>query len=246
MPGKIILSAGMPRAGSGWYYNLTHDLLTAAGYQDARQIRKRFGLQLILTEVNCNIRALSLPRLIPVLLPVILGNTFAIKTHAAPNRFAYMLIRLGLIKPTYIYRDPRDALLSAYEYGQRSREAHRINAFAELDSLERAISFMKDYVRVSDAWLDCQASLHTRYESLLTSYPEETGYLADFLEVDKKNKKILAVFDQYQPEKGGEPQKGLHLSKGRIGRFREVFTPEQEALSLEVFEPYLLRMGYPL
>lgn len=246
MPGKIILSAGMPRAGSGWYFNLTNDLLTAAGYQDARQIRKRFGLQSILTEVNCNIRALSLPRLIPVLLPVILGNTFAIKTHAAPNRFVYMLIRLGLIKPTYIYRDPRDALLSAYEYGQRSREAHRTNAFAELDSLEKAISFIKDYVMVSDAWLDCQASLHTRYENLLTSYPEETWYLADFLEVDKKNKKILAVFDQYQPEKGGESQKGLHLYKGRIGRFREVFTPEQKALCLEVFEPYLLRIGYPL
>jgi hypothetical protein len=33
----IILSIGMPRAGSGWYYNLTNDLMLAAGAQD-RQV----------------------------------------------------------------------------------------------------------------------------------------------------------------------------------------------------------------
>jgi hypothetical protein len=31
----LVLSAGMPRAGSGWFYNLTHDLLLANGAQDA-------------------------------------------------------------------------------------------------------------------------------------------------------------------------------------------------------------------
>ncbi len=246
MSGKIILSVGMPRAGSGWYYNLTHDLLLAAGYQDARQIRRRFGLQSILTEVNCNIRALSPARLIPVLLPAILGNTFAIKTHAAPNRFVLRLIRQGLIKPTYIFRDPRDALLSAYEYGQRSLEAQRMNAFAELDSLEKAISFMKGYVAISEAWLDCQAAFYTRYENLLTSYHVEAKHLADFLDIDGKGEKVRAVFDRYRPEKGSDLQKGLHLSKGRIGRFREVFTPEQQALCKEAFEPYLQRLEYGL
>ena len=36
----IILSVGMPRAGSGWDYNLTNDLMLANGAQDARQIRQ--------------------------------------------------------------------------------------------------------------------------------------------------------------------------------------------------------------
>jgi hypothetical protein len=31
----IILSVGMPRAGSGWYYNLTNELMLAHGAQDA-------------------------------------------------------------------------------------------------------------------------------------------------------------------------------------------------------------------
>ena len=40
----IILSTGMPRAGSGWYYNLTNDLIIAAGYQDGHKIRQRYHL----------------------------------------------------------------------------------------------------------------------------------------------------------------------------------------------------------
>jgi hypothetical protein len=40
----IILSTGMPRAGSGWYYNLTNDLIIAAGYQDGHNMRQRYSL----------------------------------------------------------------------------------------------------------------------------------------------------------------------------------------------------------
>ena len=111
----IILSAGMPRAGSGWFYNLTNDLVIAAGNQDGHQIRKKYRLGRFLTEVNCNIGALSTKRLIPILIPSTLGNTFVIKTHAGPTPLALRLIQDGTIRPTYIYRDPRDAMLSAYE-----------------------------------------------------------------------------------------------------------------------------------
>jgi hypothetical protein len=51
----IVLSVGMPRAGSGWHYNLIHDLMKTTGAVDAHDIREKYGLQRILTEVNCNI-----------------------------------------------------------------------------------------------------------------------------------------------------------------------------------------------
>jgi len=44
----IILSIGMPRAGSGWYYNLTNDLMLSSGAQDPRLIRQRYYLQNVL------------------------------------------------------------------------------------------------------------------------------------------------------------------------------------------------------
>ena len=143
---KLILSVGMPRAGSGWYYNLTHDLGVAAGYQDAREIRKRYHLQEILTEVNCNIGALTPHRLFLVLIPVLLGNTFVIKTHSGISRTASSLIQRGVIKPLYIFRDPRDASLSAFEYGERSRQDNRTGEFSKLMTIENGIGFIRDYV----------------------------------------------------------------------------------------------------
>ncbi|HSK65351.1 MAG TPA: hypothetical protein VK888_00370, partial [Anaerolineales bacterium] len=132
----IVLSVGMPRAGSGWHYNLVHDLMRTTGCADARMIREKYNLQGILTEVNCNIGVLSARRLAMVAIPAVLGNTFVIKAHAGPTTASRLLQRLGLLRITYIYRDPRDAMLSAYDYGQRALQKGRPNAFSHLTDFQ--------------------------------------------------------------------------------------------------------------
>ena len=246
MTGTIILAIGMPRAGSGWHYNLVHDLTRVAGGTDAREIRRRYHLGRILTEVNCNIGALTPQRLLPVSIPAYLGKTFAIKAHAGPKPLALRLIERGLLKPTYIYRDPRDALLSAYEYGHRKREAGRVGPFADLETIESAIDFMREYIQISEAWLDCEQALHLRYEELLTDYEAEAARLLLFLGLSADHPAAQAVIEKYRPDKGRTEQKGTHFVKGKIGRYREKFTAEQQQLCLQAFGDYLARMGYPI
>jgi hypothetical protein len=242
----IILSIGMPRAGSGWYYNLTNDLMLASSAQDARQVRQRYRLQGILTKVNCNIGALTPRRLLAVLLPSLLGNTFVIKAHAGPTPLALFLIRGGLIRPTYIYRDPRDAMLSAFENGERARQRDHHNAFAQLVDFETTLKFMQEYVCISEAWLQCKDALHARYESLLLDYDAETGRLVDFLPIDKANPALQSVIEKYRPESARPNQKGLHFSHGKIGRFRRKMPPEQQTAMVQAFGPYLQRSGYDI
>lgn len=246
MTGKIILAVGMPRAGSGWHYNLMHALIVAAGGQDAREIRRRYRLGRILTEINCNIGALTSQRLIPVTIPALMGSTYVIKAHAGPKQLALRLIQQGLLKPTYIYRDPRDALLSAYEYGQRKRNSGRSGPFADLDSIETAIGFMCKYVKISESWLACEQSLNMQYEDLLSNYDAEITRLLEFFGLDPENPVLLPIIAQYRPDQGSSEKKGTHFVKGKIGRYREKFTPEQQQLCLEAFGDYLERMGYPI
>jgi hypothetical protein len=252
----IILSVGMPRAGSGWYYNLTNDLIVKTGNQDAHLIRQKFHLQGILTEVNCNIGALTPRRLLLVLIPSMLGNTFVIKAHAAPTSLARWLIRRNQLRAAYIYRDPRDAMLSAYEYGQRGLARGQVNAFSHLVDFNAALNFMMEYVHISEAWLDMPAVLSTRYENMLDQYDIEADRLVKFFKLDAPGKSRLSnpsqlksilqeVIDQYQPEEATSDQKGLHFSKGKVGRFREKWTPEQQAILAERFGHYLQRMNYP-
>lgn len=240
----IILSIGMPRAGSGWYYNLTNDLMLSSGAQDARQIRQRFHLQNVLTEVNCNIGALTPRRVLAALAPSLLGNTFVIKAHAGPTPIALALIRLGLIRPTYIYRDPRDALLSAMENGRRALQQGRTNAFTPLVEFDAAVNFMLDSVRVWDDWMRCERALHTRYEDLLTDYDVQVERLVKFLRLDLASPGLQQVVEHYRPEKAQPEQKGIHFSQGKIGRFRQKMSMDQQQVLTDALQPYLARMGY--
>jgi len=240
----IILSVGMPRAGSGWYYNLTNELMLAAGRQDARQIRSRYHLKNILTEVNCNIGALTTRRVLAVLLPSLMGNTFVIKAHAGPSPIALSLIRRRQMRPAYIYRDPRDALLSAFENGQRALQKGRPNAFSHLTDFNKSVEFMLGYVKIWEAWMQCEFALHTRYEDLLNQYDSEAMRLVKFLELDENSESVLAVLEKYRPEQARSEQKGVHFNKGKTGRFRQKMTQEQQDILTQKFSPYLKRMGY--
>jgi len=242
----IVLSVGMPRAGSGWHYNVIHDLMATTGCADARDIREKYRLQKILTEVNCNIGVLSARRLALVTVPALTGNTFVIKAHAGPSRGSRLLEATGLLRVTYIYRDPRDAMLSAFDNGQRALEKGRPNAFSHLVDFATAVDFMLEYLRISEAWMACPQALQTRYEDLLSDYDAETTRLMDFLGLDGDAPPVRAVVEKYRPEQARPDQKGIHFNKGKAGRFRQKLTAEQQEVLAVMFGPYLLKMGYEI
>jgi hypothetical protein len=239
----IVLSVGMPRAGSGWHYNLIHDLMKTTGCADAREIRQRYRLQHILTEVNCNIGVLSARRMALVALPALVGNTFVIKAHAVPTSASRLVRRLGLLRITYIYRDPRDAMLSAYEYGQRGLIRGRPNAFSHLTDFQKSLSFIMDYVRIWEKWMRERKVLIARYEDLLTNYDHEVERLAGFLKLNGSQPAVQTVIETYRPGTA-EGQQGHHFYKGKIGRFREAYSMQEQGILNEKLRPYLEGMGY--
>lgn len=244
MSQKLSISAGMPRAGSGWYYNLVHDLIVASGGQNAREIRKHYYLQNFLTEVNCNISTLKSFRLIPVLIPALLGNRYAIKTHAGPTGFSDWLNRNEWLCTIYIYRDPRAALLSAYEYGQKAINQNRQNAFSQIKTLEEAGEFLQFYVEIWKAWSKIENVLLVRYEDLIANYPVEFNRLVDHLQIELDQLQSEQVFEHYRPEKGKAGQIGIHFSKGEAERFRREFSPAQLDLYTAMFLDEFPSMGY--
>jgi hypothetical protein len=241
----IVLSVGMPRAGSGWHYNLIHDLMKTTGCDDAREIREQYNLQSILTEVNCNIGVLSLRRLALVTVPAMRGKTFVIKAHSAPTTWSRLLSTMGLLRITYIYRDPRDAMLSAYEYGQRALIKGRPNAFSHLSDFEKTLAFMEDYVRIWEKWRVEKNVLVARYEDLLRKYETEATRLIEFLRLDGSRPEVQEVIENYRPGKG-EGQQGLHFYKGKVGRFRESYSTDQKTMLAERFGTHLKEMEYEI
>jgi hypothetical protein len=219
--------------------------MRTTGCADAREIREKYRLQDILTEVNCNIGVLSARRLGRAAIPALMGNTFVVKAHAAPTTASRLLQRLGLLRITYIYRDPRDAMLSAFEYGQRALQKGRPNAFSHLTDFQKSLNFIMEYVHIWDRWNREQNVLIARYEDLLTNYDDEVRRLVGFLKLNGSNPDVEKVIESYRPG-AAEGQQGLHFYKGKIGRFRESYSAEEQAILRERLSPYLTRMGYEI
>ena len=239
----IVLSVGMPRAGSGWHYNLIHDLMDTTNCADARDIRLKYHLQNIMTEVNNNIGVLSLRRLTLLSIPALMGNTFVIKAHAGPTSASRLLQSLDLLRITYIYRDPRDAMLSAFDFGQRALTKGRPNAFSHLTDFQKSLDFIKEYVRIWEKWIKEKDVLIARYEDLLTNYDEEVKRLVGFLKLNGSRPEVQKVIEAYRPG-AAEGQQGLHFYKGKIGRFRESYSADEQKVLAERLGPSLKRMGY--
>jgi hypothetical protein len=152
---------------------------------------------------------------------------------------------LGLLRITYIYRDPRDAMLSAYDYGQRALQKGRPNAFSHLTDFEKSLEFMMEYVHIWEMWMKEKNVLIARYEDLLTDYENEASRLTGFLKLDGNSSGVQKVIEKYRPA-AAEGQQGLHFFKGKIGRFRNAYSEEQQAVLRERMGGYLSKMGYEL
>lgn len=251
MKSKIILSIGMPRSGSAWYYNLTHDLVVAAGGADARKVREKYRLQRFLTEINCLIPSVSFYRLLPVMFPSVFEAPYVINSHAERKPLANIFIKLGLLKPTFISRDPRDVALSAFEYGQRELEnktGYRKGGrfFSQFSTIDDALYYMEEYLQVAKSWLTCPHALNVRYEDLLLDYKQEAWRLVDFLEINNNTPGLDETIEKYDPAQKSSREKGTHFSKGKIGRYRQLFTEEQKELSMQIFGTYLESQGYEI
>jgi hypothetical protein len=244
----IVISAGMYKAGSGWYFNLTNDLLMAANKSDIRIVCEKFHLDNMLNGENYNIGALTFRKLLALSIPHFLGYTFVVKTHRRPSRELRWLMSLGLAKATYIYRDPRDVIISLFEHGQRIKSEKPNHIFAQQDSIETAIEFIRKPLQVYDEWINNNSHvLHESYENLVLDPETALIKLADFLSLSVERSKIKELVKRYTPENLDNTKENLlHYNKGKLGRFKDIMTRAQQDLCNEQFGDYLRKMGYPL
>lgn len=240
-----IISAGMEKAGTGWYFNMTNDLIIASGVADIRQVREKYRLHFMLRYYNCNIGRPMLGKLIPLLIPHALTSSFVVKTHSSPPAAWSALAKNGPFTATYIYRDPRDVAISAFDHGRELRQKGETHSFASLQTIEQAIQITGEWLKTWDAWQKAPQTLLVRYEDLLGNPLQEVKRLTHFLNLDLPKERLEQIVASYQKDSAEVSQhEGLHFNKGIVQRYRQVLNTEQLALCEKLFSPYLEKMGY--
>lgn len=243
----IVVSAGMQKAGSGLFFNLTNDLLVAAGMQDVRQLKSKFGLKNILKHYNCNIGDLHRGNFEQIIPLHEAGNSFAVKTHRGPTKFVKMLMKKGVVKTTLIYRDPRDVVLSAMDHGEKIRKDGENHSFAPCTSTAETIPYVKLWLDTGImGWLESDRVLKVKYENLIATPAAELKRLGRFLDIDLSSIDLKALYGKYKGSELDDLRKQyLHYNVGQAGRFRTIMSARDLTLCNRHFSKYLKKLQYP-
>lgn len=241
----LIVSAGMEKAGTGWIFNMINDLIINSnkpGYSDVRLVRDRFHLHSVLRHHNCNGGKLNARKLIQLLIPHFLNKSFAIKTHRGPTWALKLLLKLKICKGIYVYRDPRDVVVSMFEHSEKIRAEGRTNSFGSLKSIEEVIFYVRNTLNIYSSWTSIDGIMKIKYEDFREDPFFQMKAISTFIELDLSDSQIKNIIDKYTPNKTS--QKGLHLNKGITGRFRSVLKSSELKLCQEYFGNYPSEMGY--
>lgn len=244
-PPRLVLVAGMQKAGTGWLFHIVDTLLAGCGGHGAYGVRDAFALTGVLTGQNCNIGTPRLARLAALVPALRAGRRFAIKTHRGPNLWTGALERAGVLKSIYVWRDPRDVALSAFAHGERERAAGITGNFGRLRTLDMAIDYAAHLLPVWRAWQRNPRALRLRYEDLRADLPGALERLAGHLGVAPAaalRAEILARYAADQPDPA--TRAALHFDRAGSGRWRAAMNAAQQAHCARRFGPWLEAMGY--
>lgn len=240
----FIVSIGMKKSGSAYLYNILNDLLHEAGNVDARKIKDEHNLHGLMKWHNNNVGNLSFFTLAKLYRINRIEGTFIVKTHDPPGISARLLNKTGNLKIIYSYRDPRDALLSATDHGQRIIADGEYHTFAKIVDFGVALKTVNSWI---DIWEKCDRIpnvLLLKYEDLMTDPLSCINNILNYLELSVDENKIQEILWKYSKNNPGRARKGLHFNKAKIYRYKEEMSLEQRNACLEYFGSRLLDMGY--
>jgi hypothetical protein len=242
----LIVSAGMQKSGSAYIYNIINDLLIACDGSDARIITKKHNLEHVLRWQNNNIEHLDFKitrRLIKISKN---EGAFVVKTHNAPTLAQKFFMALGLSKTIYIYRDPRDVLLSAVDHGNRILANGESHTFAKMVNFNDAFKSIKEWLGVYDSYNSSRRTLMLKYEDLYM-YPEEiVGKVCRHLNISPSKDTITAILLKYNKDNPNAILNALHFNKAKVGRYKEEMSIEEQLTFKKELGKEILKMGYEL
>ncbi|PKA82141.1 sulfotransferase domain-containing protein [Ulvibacter sp. MAR_2010_11] len=240
----IVISAGMQKSGSAYIYNLINDAIISTGYPDARKVKDKYRLNKIMKWHNNNIGPLEKKILIKLVLISLKEGKFVVKTHSGPSKFHNILLSLGIVKTVYIYRDPRDALLSAQEHGKKIIENGDNHTFAQMVGFNDAFDNVKSWTNIFKSYKKNDGALLVRYEDLMDHPLVEMQKICRYLNLNVTEEiieKILVKYDRKNPDAN---MTGLHFNKGVTYRYRNELTEKQIDRFSKEMGIVLEEMGY--
>ena len=243
----IVISSGMQKSGSAYFYSVINELLAASPRgADARAVKAKHGLEDLMRDHNNNVGELSFKTLFTLWRVSRREGVMVVKTHKPPTRASRWFTRLGLTRTVYSYRDPRDAMLSAMDHGQKIRDRGDEHSFAKLETFEDALKVAKRWVRTWEAYRQAPGVLTVRFEDMMQDPKPVAQDIIAFLGLPIDPEQRDAILWKFSKDNESGDRAGMHFNQPKVARHKAEMTDEQQAKCAKVFRKCLGPMGYEI
>ena len=218
-----------------------------AGGTDTRELRDRGDLlRKAIGRHNCGIGSPPNAAVLALLVAQHLkGEQFTVKTHGPPTRTLRALIRARTIRPTYVFRDPRDVALSIFDR-RTKRRGTSDRPWDNIYSFEDAVAITRRLVPTWRTWSTVPGVHLVRYERLLAEPEQQLKEIVAFLGLDPEKAGMDAALERFPPGRGdADWGDGLHFNVGVAGRFRAALSDVELQLCEQELGATARDMGYP-
>ncbi|HEX8312990.1 MAG TPA: sulfotransferase domain-containing protein [Chthoniobacteraceae bacterium] len=242
----LIISSGMPKSGSTYLFHLLNGLVVAAGYPNSMESRKRHTADAWLGRPNNFVDRLSGIPLAKLWLISLKEGRFIVKTHDRLAKSAQLLTRGGGARVVYTYRDPRDCLLSALDYGAKLRERGAADSyFGRMHTFDDAFPQVKGWIATYNAYRAMPGILTLRYEDMLARPEEAIQRCATYLRLkvdESARKEILWACSSDNPDRTIR----MPVNKATSYRYRTEMPADQQQRFVDDYRETILQMGFSL
>jgi hypothetical protein len=242
----LVISAGMQKSGSGYLYNLLNALLYETYLTDARSLKEQYQLHDLMQWHNNNIGRPTFHKLFKLWIISRKESPYTVKTHEAPGLGLRILHFLTALKVIYIFRDPRDVILSAIDHGIRSLRENEHSHFAELIEFDDALRQVTVWVEIWRKYNAMRNVLMIKYEDLHCDALKTMKRIEDFLEISVSPATKENILWQYSRNNPSREGLGLHFNKATAFRYETEMNFDEKRKCRQALGKHLEMMGYSL
>jgi hypothetical protein len=238
----IVISNGVPKSGTTLLRYYTYQLMHLYSSCSAQELLRKYIKNGTLRGSGEYVEKIDERSLDIISCISAREGDLLVKTHMPPTYTLLRALSQKRILMTFIFRDPRDVILSAMD--------HRLRTLFDADPV------FKDFISVSEgtrrtavwfrsavAWVDYGLPCIFRYENLVQQPEHEIERLSKYLNIPVSIDVIDSIISTEQSSRlPGKNQ----LNKGEMRRFEREMTTEEIAFCDKVLSRQITRLGYEL